>query len=443
MVSINIIDFISQVAEHIPFQVVWFDTEAKVQNGNQVWVQAMGSAKLDELLGRTPHDYLKGEQAARLSEQVIRVVQSGTMQVEKIPNCTQTGKVRNTVTAGYPLPDENGAIAGVLVICYEETDAVEPGTAAANERPELASPRDNGKSQEAAQNRKMLVSGLLHQLLAEAGNAHRNQPVRFQIAIADMAQFGFIVAENAQLRQSILHLIKRAVDNLSAKKNGSVTLKLDANAETMTLTVHDNGKGLNFEMLDRMLNREIHLGDNVASIDPGMQQIWKMLEQNNGILHVETMLAEGTSILLTFPRTAMPDWISTQINLSEDSIVVILDPDTAVHKEWNRRLDIYRHLYPGLQLHYFTEAANVQRLIGGLNQEEAERVVLLSEYELSDQNMNGLQIIESAGLRNATLVTRLHDITCLQNSVVRLGAKMLPKHLLALVPLQFDRDPPK
>ncbi len=419
MVTINIIDFMSKVAQHLPFQVVWFDAEAKVMSANQAWLEAVGASLLDEVVGKSPCQYLSGGAASGMVEQLGRTVKTGKMQIQEKSVCHKTGKTSTTII--YPLPAENEPVTGVLGITIES----------------MVQPESQSVGSELEQPEKLQLSGFLHKMLTEKSNEYKRLPVGLQIAVADLAQFAFVIVRADQLRQAIGYLVDKAADNVKAHKNGRITLKLDANAETVTLTIHDNGRGMNFEMLDRMLNRENFIDDHVGGMDVGMKQVWKMLEQSKGVLNVETMLAEGTSILLTFPRVAMPNWIATQINLAGASIVVILDADESVQKEWHKRLDIYPHLYPDLQLHYFTEGHRALKFIAGLSQQDEARVVLLSDYELPDQNLNGVQIIEAGKVRNATLVTKLHTSPYLQKNVGRLGVKMLPKHLLPLIPVNF------
>jgi hypothetical protein len=419
MVTININDFMSKIAQRLPLQVVWFDAKAKVMSANPAWLQAIGAARVEEMVGKSPSDYLSEAQAACLSEQLSQVIKTGKMQIQE--QSAGAGRCKGSTAVRYPLPQENAPVTGVLEITFESVGA----------------PEQHAVISETAPPEKFLLSGLVHELLAAKSNEYRSLPVRFQVAVADLAQFAFVLIQSDALRQSVAHLIDRAAANVKAKTNGSVILKLDANAETVTLTVHDNGRGMNFEMLDRMLNRDIHIGEHATGRDPGMKQVWKMLEQSKGVLNIETMLAEGTSILLTFPRTIMPNWIATQISLNEDSIVLVVDADESIHQEWKKRLDIYRHAYPDLQLHYFTEGRMALKFIAGLSQGDESRVVLLSDYELPGQGLNGVQIIEAGKVRNTTLVTRLHASPYLQRNVGRLGVNMLPKHLVPLIPIHF------
>lgn len=264
--------------------------------------------------------------------------------------------------------------------------------------------------------------------------------IAFQTCIADKAQFAFASLPLARITSAIALFIDSAVVNVN--EQGNVKIRLDALSDTVTIAIQDNGKGLNFEKLDKMLNRNRNVQpDDQADNQPdefGMAQIWSLLEECNGVLNVDTLIDDGTSVEMTFPRVAVPDWMATGIDLSVHSLIVVLDPDEAVHTQWVSRLDIYQQLYPGLCVHYFHDARLAFDFIVGLSPDDMARLVLLSEYDLPNPPPDGLQIIEIAKVRCATLVTRQFSNVQLQREAVRLKVKILPMHMIPIVPICFD-----
>lgn len=64
--------------------------------------------------------------------------------------------------------------------------------------------------------------------------------------------------------------------------------------------------------------------------------------------------------------------------------------------------------------------------------------MFLSDHELLRQAKNGLQIVEESGIKNTTLVTSYYAHVPLRDQVIKMGAKILPKQMASIVPIDVD-----
>ena len=494
MTSDYVTEFFLKIAQHLPFPLCWSDPAGRLLNANQEWVAAMGAAHLEQLAGKQPHEYLPGALADSFADQIGLAIKTGAVQKKEETVQSKAGKTWRGSVLRVPLNDPVEGVVGVLSLFVDsgladlerlksehahlESTGLENMTSfakkisnhlgsplavlklasdAINTLPqpernniskavemleELAnylndSVQTKTSNEETVQPEALLLSALLHQILKETSHAYQLSPVSFQIAIADSAQLAFVNLNAAELRRVLAILIKKAAQGLASRKNPCVTFRLSARADNVTLSVHDNGRGMNFAMLDRMLNRDNYSGEHGGDPDTDMKQVWSFLEQNKGVLDVETILGEGTAILLTFPRVTPPDWIAADINLTENSIVVILDADREKHKLWHKRLDIYQIAYPDLQLHYFIDGQKALELLGDLSPAEQGHTVLLTEYALPDMAQNGLELIAEARVGKAILVTDQISDAAIQQAADGLKVKILPPHMISFVPINF------
>ncbi len=283
----------------------------------------------------------------------------------------------------------------------------------------------------------VLVSDLLNQLLSEKKTEYRDRPVAFDAVIEIDAQFAFINIQRIEFRRCLSNLINNAVDALEDKADGMIAVQLTANGNTVLVKIQDNGKGMTSNMIEKMQGRESFTEGKENGHGLGLQQVWDTLEYNQGAMEIRSSLGKGTSIQLFFSQIAAANWIAQELDLIPDNIIVILDDDESIHAAWNLRFEPCLISYPALQLHHFTLGQKVLDFVADLRQEEKERLLFLSDYELLHQPRNGLQIIEASGIKRSILVTSYYANLKVRDSAVNLGIRVLPKQMASVIPIRF------
>jgi len=284
----------------------------------------------------------------------------------------------------------------------------------------------------------LLISDLIIQLLSEKKVQYGNHAVRFEIEIANDAQFAFAQMQASQFRRSLSNLINNAVDALANKDHAIVTIKLTIDDDSVVVEIHDNGKGMSSGMIEKMLNRQSFTEGKEHGHGLGLQQVWDTLDNNQGTMTVNSTSGEGTTIQLTFPRIDAASWIAQKIHLELNSIIVVLDDEESIHGAWDTRFALYLRLYPTLNVHHFKQGQEALDFFKSLNPKDKDRIVFLSDYELLRQAKNGLQIIEESGIKNAALVTSYYANVQIRDKAIQLGVKILPKQMASIVQIEVD-----
>ncbi len=164
----------------------------------------------------------------------------------------------------------------------------------------------------------------------------------------------------------------------------------------------------------------------------GFTQSMGTLERNQGTIDIKSKVDDGTEITITFPAIASPGWAATEINLKNDDVVLVLDDDRTIHNAWDTRfkdrLDVtLKHFTLGEEaLSFINEFPNKDQLL------------LLVDFELLKQGLNGLHVIEGAKIERSLLVTSHHNNLVVRHSAIKAGAKILPKQLASEVPIKID-----
>lgn len=499
--AIDILHHLDMAAPFVPVPIFWTDLEAKVLGANQAYLNLVGVKDLDQLAGKSPHEYYPEEIADGMIDQARLVLETQRNQTrEDIVRDITSGRKRCLSIERAPLRDANGRLIGVVgtavdislkkkadkheehtrqLISITEQEAFtnlahkvahdiqSPLTALSvmlNVCDELSEAkrlilkntftaikdiannilnrysRDENQDPTEEPCTLILCSDFLMKAVSERKYQYQEHPVQFDAQIAHNAQFAFIQAQSSQLGRALANLIGNAVESLKDRRDAKVSVKLEVDEETVRMTVQDNGKGMSRATLERLMNRTRFTEGKENGHGLGMMQVWEMVENNGVRMNVVSEPGRGTTFELSFARFAKADWIIDEITFRSDDIVLILDDDQLIHDAWNLRLNAMQETMPDLTVRHEKQGQALLDYVATLNYEDRKRVHLLCDFELINQSMHGLQIIEASGLHRAILVTSYYANTAVQKSAADLGVKILPKQMASVVPIYFMRE---
>jgi signal transduction histidine kinase len=484
----------------LPTPFYWMNAQGVVLGINELGLQAMGTTH--EIIGKKPYAFYKPEIAEHILKHNAEVMRKGEIlaQEEWIEDIT-TKKRKCFSSVKAPLYDDEGTILGIVGTSIEITAQKEAESLKLeNERQQIAlqekekfaqlasqvvhdinSPlqalttiiprcdgvpeedritlirateriadithnylsnfrhqREKTGTAEVEPRQPLLVSYRLIELLSEKKAEYQNHPVTFNTIITHGTEFAFIQCQITEFQRALSNLINNAVDALEGKANGVVTIQLTVNGDAVVIEIADNGRGMPSVIKERMRRRQSFSSGKENGHGLGLQQVWDMLDYNEGEMDVQSTPCKGTTIKLTFTIVAAPDWIAKEIRLTPDRIIVILDDDESVHGAWNIRFTSLCTSYPTLRLYHFIQGQEILDFLTTLSQEEKNHVVFLSDYDLLHQDRNGLQIIEASGIKGATLVTSYYSNQKVRAEADRLGVRILPKLMAATIPVYMD-----
>ena len=302
----------------------------------------------------------------------------------------------------------------------------------------LAKYQNNSESEEVRELRQpVLISAMLLQLLTEKKYQYSDASVSFSHEFNQAAYFSFIKMAPTALKRSISNVINNAVDAFD-KKAGKVTLKLDANNEWVKIIVEDNGKGMPQSVIDKIMQNIAVTSGKSDGHGIGLAQVRETLEQNQGKLSIHSETGKGTQVTLTFPRIKAPAWVAEEITLGSNDLIVILDDDKSIHGAWDSRLGETLKANPNMSLKHFEQGEQALKFIQRLSAAEQKKLFLFTDYELLNQPLNGLEVVEQSKIERSILATSHYANSMIQQAVIPLGTKILPKQLAAEVSIRVE-----
>lgn len=285
----------------------------------------------------------------------------------------------------------------------------------------------------------VLVSTLLNEAFGDRRYNYKNLPIVFEYNLTGLNAFLYIKVEPSLLKRAVSNIVNNAAEALS-DTHGEIKLKLTANEEWVYITILDNGIGMPKELVEKITNNEVVTHGKKDGHGIGLTVVRDMVKANHGrfdIISSTHHKNHGTTINLSFPRVLAPDWSIEEISLATNDILIILDDDFYIHDGWDFRLSNILEKIPTIQVKHFSQGQDVINFVHNLPEMELMRISLLMDYELINQELNGLQIIEKLKIKHSILVTSHYADIKFRNLALQNNVKILPKDLVHVIPINI------
>ncbi len=283
----------------------------------------------------------------------------------------------------------------------------------------------------------ILVSTAILSVLSEKRFQYKDKNIQFQQYFAHNSYFSFIKANLGEFKRVLSNLINNGVEAIA--NSGVITISLTTEGDHIKIIIHDNGKGMGSEKVQKILMGEHVETDKSMGMGLGLTHARKFLQKNHGNLVLQSKPGLGTDITLNFQNEKVPVWIADKISLDPNSLIVVLDDDTSIHGAWDQKFTNTLNAYPNITITHFHEADSCINFIKSLNKKDFKRVMLLTDYELIKQTINGLDVVEITAISRAILVTSHYENQDIIKRSILLNTKVLPKILTSAV--SFDIVP--
>ena len=160
-------------------------------------------------------------------------------------------------------------------------------------------------------------------------------PIELEGIITSEGFAAFAQFDSSRMKILLSNLINNASEAFSTK-GGRIILSLDVSDETIVLKIKDNGCGIAADILEQIFDVGISFKDKGFGL--GLPDAKKNIEAFGGTLQLYSVQKKGTIVDITRPRSEPPNWFVSEICVSPDIIIAILDDDQSVHDAWDQRL---------------------------------------------------------------------------------------------------------
>lgn len=289
---------------------------------------------------------------------------------------------------------------------------------------------------------KILLPDIIEKIISEKRYEYKSLNILFVPQIKTDAQFAFIRVKPIQFKRMLSNVINNAIESTYLRtdtKKIIITLSRQYQ-DNYIISVIDNGVGMDKHMIDKIIQGDVVTTKKVNGYGIGLSQVREALTENFGTLTLDSRLGQGTIVNLSFSQAHMPPWFISVINVTNDSIIVILDDDPSIHGTWDILLYDVVAISPDIIVHHFNQVKAAIEYIDMLSQHDRQRVCFLFDYSLLKQNISNLDYIKQIGIKQAVLVTSYYTDVKIQDQILGSLIKILPKPLVPKVTIQFNES---
>ncbi len=281
----------------------------------------------------------------------------------------------------------------------------------------------------------ILLPALMDTLIAEKRLQYRNYK-NIEIESDFKGSFdAFVWAEGKELMRLFSNLINNSIEACQ-DNGGKVVVSIRTYGELIQVSVCDDGCGISEEILLQLGKLGTTYGKDGSQSGSGLgvYHAKRYVEEIGGRITFLSRVGQGTLINITLQKSPPPSWFLSSIEISLGMTVITLDDDATIHSVWAERLKDFRNQNYGVTHHSFTSAIEFKKHVISLPNNDS--IYFLIDYELIDQDTDGLSVISDLDLRsNVALVTSQYDVRDIQKKCDNLGIKLLPKALAGFVPI--------
>lgn len=291
----------------------------------------------------------------------------------------------------------------------------------------------------------VLIHSLIEEVLSEKRALKQFRNIEFDL---DTLSFGlFVKGRKQELARLISNLCNNAAEAIDGK-SGKIKLALRDYKNTAYLTIEDNGKGIPPEVVAKLGEVGISYGKEGTESGSGLgvYHAMKYISSVGGSLRFQSQVGTGTMVQIHLPKAERPAWFLSELTVSDNTVINILDDDQCIHDLWKERFQnlhikaTLKHFYNSLD---FKSELSLAKKATTPNENSSCSLNqwYLIDLELIGDQIDGLQVITDLQLKeNTVLVTSLFEEVEVQTRVANLGIKLLPKSLAGKLPISILKN---
>ncbi|MCY9658294.1 ATP-binding protein [Paenibacillus chondroitinus] len=139
----------------------------------------------------------------------------------------------------------------------------------------------------------------LHECVLRVIALMESEATRFghQIHYKEATEPVLVLMDQDKMIQLLLNLVKNACEAM--EENGVVHMQLTSDAKSVTVVIADNGPGIPNEQLEKIFHPFFTTKESGTGL--GLSICYKIVQDHQGTLEVESELGTGTRFIITFP----------------------------------------------------------------------------------------------------------------------------------------------
>lgn len=237
------------------------------------------------------------------------------------------------------------------------------------------------------------------------------------------------------IKRALSNLINNAVESIE-NKSGKVIISLNSTENDLQISIVDTGKGMSPELLSKIGTVSFTHGKNNGN-GIGIIQSIEAIKNSNGTFEIFSEINKGTEIKIKFKKAKEPVWFIPELVVTDSHKILVLDDDVTIHQVWVQRFkEIFK--INDFEIFHFSNLKDFKKYYG-VNFAELDEALFLIDYEISNNQQTGLDLIFELGINSqSVLVTSRYDENSIIQACENANVRLLPKLLSTSIPIKIE-----
>ncbi|MBK2043617.1 GHKL domain-containing protein, partial [Allofrancisella guangzhouensis] len=469
---------LNQMLINMPGYVYWKNTHSQYMGCNLNLANLSGLNHPNDIVGKTDYDFYWGEnQAQEFINDDKEIFKTGNIKttVYKLPIKSGLYKYTYIKTDKLPVYDLNNNIVGVLGIALDITEekhkdenfkkvvsqavhdirsplssilmiskfnkqipenirkAIKSACENINNISENILQKYNPETKEfdfEVESEKELFFPYLtiQEVTANKKFEYLNKNLDIDIEAKNL--FFSINGNQGMFRRALSNIINNSIE--AATMDPKILISVTSEPDGCHIKITDNGVGIPQEKIDE-INNNIFSTSKKTGHGIGLKQVKETIEDMDGRMTINSTVGVGTSIDIVIPESEkLPKWSCNEIKIDLDDLVIILDDEKSMEIAWNNCLKDLN-----IQPIFFS---NYNSLLNSLPEFSNKNIFLITDYELPNQGVSGIDIIDKISPNKKILITSHYNDKKVQEACIERGINIVPKTLLSDIPITVNLE---
>lgn len=287
--------------------------------------------------------------------------------------------------------------------------------------------------------RNQLASTLIESIIAEKRIQYRDKSgISIETRIDSKDCYGlFVKVPLSNFKRVISNIINNAIEAMV--NTGKVVVSLGHECNYVQISIHDNGIGIPVDILTKLGQPGITHG-KLNGNGLGIFHAKKIVSGCNGNMMIESKQHEGTIVKILLPLAEQPRWFVNQIDVTNNTIICVIDDDSSIHQIWNKRFSLENlpKSHSNLKIINFSCPYEFMIWKNANKLDDIKNILYLCDYEFLDKDINGIALIRELKIeQQAILVTGNHEEHAILDYCEKNGIMLLQKSMAAYIPVNF------
>jgi len=271
-----------------------------------------------------------------------------------------------------------------------------------------------------------LIFVALDNIVTEKRYEYDKRKINFHLNVSESAHDCFSSINLGSFKRILSNLINNSIEAINF--DGEVIVCLSSDARIVEISIQDDGYGIPQDILSSVMEHGFSFNKkNGAGL--GLAYAKQQIEQIKGEIALQSTINVGTKVTIKLPKSDSPAWFCKNIDVNYNTKIIVLDDDPSIHDAWGERFGYISQV----NIVHFYRASD---LISDSEHCSSTADLYLVDYELLNDNVNGLDVIEKLRLgKCAVLVTSCFEDKALRARCEKLCVKIIPKSFVPYIPI--------